>query len=210
MTHMPSCGHPQCAGEAFCGYTGQPVTMLPIPKSGGGKALWIVGGVVVVVLVAAFFGRNFLISGAVSTYQATQPKTFSSRAREIRFPGWSAGMPVEVVTIPDGGFDDLGLEPVVGRFINSADGATDPPVVVIREEIAEVVQRGIRDLREAQPDRAPEVPTSQDFVGREIELSGRRMVIAGVAGKRPVTSSTFRSGLSADSAIVYLPGLPRP
>ncbi len=209
MTHMPSCGHPQCAGEAFCGYTGQPVTMMPIPKRGGGKLFWIAGGVVSF-LAAFWFGRLYFFERAVPTYQATQPTARTSRAGDIRFPGWAGPMSVEAVTVPDGGFEELGLEPVVGRFINSADLAADPPVVVIREELAEVVQRGIRDLREAQPDRAPEVPSSQDFIGREIEMLGRRMVIAGVAGRRPVTSSSFRGGLSADTAKVYLPGPARP
>jgi hypothetical protein len=209
MSNIPACGHPQCAGEAFCGYTGQPLTAAPVRKGGAGKVFLLAGGVIVCV-AALWFGRHLLFDRAAPAYQATQPRNLPSQDKEIRFPGWTASLPVEAITVPDNGFDELGLEPVVGRFINSADLAADPPVVVIREELAEVVQRGVRELSQTLPDRAPPVPNSQDFVGREIELSGRRMVIAGVAGRRPVTSSSFRAGFSTETSKVYVPGPPRP
>ena len=99
MSNLPICGHPQCAGEAFCGYTGQPLAPMPVQKGAGGKVLWILGGVLVAGALL-WIGRSYLISGAVSTYRATQPKALPTRYADLRIPGWTAGIPVDAVTVP--------------------------------------------------------------------------------------------------------------
>jgi hypothetical protein len=131
----------------------------------------------------------------------------ASRATELRIPSLSASLPVTAIYVTPGEFAEMGLEVNVGRLLSAADEGQDPPAVVLREEYAEMVIRGAKALRDAGPEYAGRpVPTPEDFVGKEVEVAGKKAVVVGIAGQRPVTRGVLREGFGEETSLVYFLG----
>jgi hypothetical protein len=215
MNPTPTCGHAECAGGDFCGFTGQRIRAqpgsAPPPQSSAGTPKWIwlaVGGGAFAMLLLGL-GWWFLFGGlrgsVADMVREPRPK-FPYSDTDIRIPGMLAALPVRAVYVPAGRFDELGVEATVGRLLTAADEGAIPTRAVLREEYAELVTRGMRDLKSAGPEYAGRaVPNPEDFISIEIEIGGRKAVVVGIAGTRPVRRGTLRGGFSGETAVVYLP-----
>jgi hypothetical protein len=123
-----------------------------------------------------------------------------------------AGVPITAYYLPEDGFQTLKLRAQTGRLLSAGDASTNPPGVVLREELAYWLIRASKEGagRTVQP---------QDFVGKQLRVGQngsqpKTYVIVGVAGKGPLGPKGFQGALAEQTAVVYLPaglipGLPK-